>query len=114
MAYGAVPIASAISSIPQILERTKAGVALDAQDVPGFVQAISALIENPATWQEMSRAGLAAAPLFTYERYLMAVDALFASAYGKSPLNARYVAEMRRRFSDAAASELPYQFWLER
>jgi glycosyltransferase involved in cell wall biosynthesis len=112
MTCGAVPIASGLSAIPQVLEGTQAGIALPGHDVPGFVQAIARLIDEPERWYAMSQAGLAAAPLFTYERYLMAVDELFATAYGASPLNAAYVNKMRHKF-DSAGHDLPRQFWLE-
>ncbi len=113
MVFGTVPVASDVSAIPQILAETKAGIALPGHDVLGFAQAIANLIEEPEKWRVMSQAGLAAAPLFTYERYLIAVDELFARVYGESPLNVPYVNKMRQKF-DALAKDLPGQFWLER
>ncbi len=113
MTYGVVPIASDVSAIPQILSDTKAGISLPADEVLGFVNAISQLIDKPDQWREMSKAGLAAAPLFTYERYLIAVDELFSTAYGQSPLEAGYTGRMRQKFAHAA-QDLPRQFWLER
>ncbi len=112
MTFGAVPIASDVAAVPQILADTKAGIALPGHDVPGFVQAMAQLIDEPERWLAMSQAGLAAAPLFAYERYLMAVNDLFATAYGHSPLNTEYVTAARQKF-DAAVHNLPRQFWLE-
>jgi glycosyltransferase involved in cell wall biosynthesis len=98
MSYGVVPVASDVSAIPQILEETGAGVALPVRDVAGFTRAIVELIHDPTKWGEMSRAGMDAAPRFTYERYLIALDEMFRSAYGSSPMNAGMLAEIRRRF----------------
>ncbi|MHC4559527.1 MAG: glycosyltransferase family 4 protein [Planctomycetota bacterium] len=86
MGYGVVPIASNVSAIPQILDQTKAGVALPVENVDEFVGAITDIIGDSRKWKTMSLAGIEAAPLFTYERYLMALDEMFISAYGSSPL----------------------------
>lgn len=82
MAYGVVPVASAISSIPQILEETGAGLALPADNVEAFVQAIQSYANFPETWYRASRAGMAAAARFTYEAYLDAVREMFRDAWG--------------------------------
>ena len=70
MAYGAVPIAGAVSSIPQILADTGAGLALPPLDIGAYVEAIDELLQHPARWEEMSRKALEAAPAFTYEVYV--------------------------------------------
>lgn len=77
MAYGAVPVAGAISSIPQILEATGAGIAVEPDNLDGFASAILGLADDPDRWSAMSRAGVAAAPGFTYEAYLDSVRGLF-------------------------------------
>jgi glycosyltransferase involved in cell wall biosynthesis len=82
MAFGAVPIAGAVSSIPQILAETGAGVALPPLDVDAFVLAVLDYTAHPGRWQEASRAGLAAAPLFTYEHYLQVLSQTFQDAWG--------------------------------
>lgn len=79
MAYGAVPLASAVASIPQILAETGAGVALAATDIGGFVRAIMEFAAQPERWKRASRAGVAAAPRFTYSAYRQAVAKLFAA-----------------------------------
>jgi len=81
MAYGVVPIAGAISSIPQILSETGAGLSFPPNDIRAFVQAILEYIEKPERWRAASRAGMAAAPLFTYEHYLEAVKQMFWDAW---------------------------------
>lgn len=84
MSFGAVPIASAVSSIPQILAESGAGAAVPATDVPGFVRATVAYIERPDSWSRASRAGITAARRFTYEQYLRALDESFQDAWGIS------------------------------
>ncbi|MEZ4539454.1 MAG: glycosyltransferase [Chloroflexota bacterium] len=82
MAYGVVPVAAAVSSIPQILGETGAGVALPTDDVEGMAGAIASFVANPDTWAAAGRAGVAAAPRFTYRAYQAAVAGLFAGAWG--------------------------------
>lgn len=82
MAYGVVPIAAAVSSIPQILGETGAGVALPVDDVAGMADAIAGFVTEPDRWAAAGRAGVAAAPRFTYRAYQAAVAGLFAGAWG--------------------------------
>jgi len=82
MAYGAVPIASAVSSIPQILAETGAGVARPVDDIDGMAAAIIDYVNQPAEWLAASRAGAAVAAQFGYRAYQDAVRALFAGAWG--------------------------------
>ncbi|GAB4546801.1 MAG: glycosyltransferase [Anaerolineae bacterium] len=97
MCYGVVPLASDVSAIPQILGQTKAGLALPADDIDGFVTAIISMLRDPLQWKKMSLAGIEAAPQFTYERYLVALDEMFRSAYGSSPLRQDVLAELREQ-----------------
>jgi glycosyltransferase involved in cell wall biosynthesis len=84
MAYGAVPIAGAVSCIPQTLESTHAGFALQPDDVAGFALTIRRLFERPAEWSAASRAGIQAAAQFGYDHYLSAVREMFWDAWGDS------------------------------
>jgi glycosyltransferase involved in cell wall biosynthesis len=77
MAFGAVPLASAVASIPQVLEETRAGMAFPYDDTEGFVRAIAGFVHDPARWLRASHAGVSAAPRFTYSSYRRAVAALF-------------------------------------
>jgi glycosyltransferase involved in cell wall biosynthesis len=87
MAYGAVPLAGAVSSIPQILAETGAGLALPPSDTQAFVRAIRNYLANPDQWQAASRAGLDAASRFTYEHYLHSLSEVFEHSWGlKIPL----------------------------
>jgi glycosyltransferase involved in cell wall biosynthesis len=97
MSYGVVPVASNVSAIPQILDQTKAGLALPADDVDGAIRAIVDMMKDPPKWKKMSLAGIEAAPHFTYERYLTVLDDMFNSAYGHSPLRQDVVMELRQR-----------------
>lgn len=82
MAYGVVPVAAAVSSIPQILGATGAGVALPVEDTDGMAAAIAALAADPAAWSAASRAGVTAAHRFAYSAYQAAVANLFAETWG--------------------------------
>lgn len=76
MAYGVVPIASAVSAIPQQLAALGCGVALPHQDVDGFAAAISAYVAEPKRWAAESARATSAADSFSFEHYLRAIDAL--------------------------------------
>ncbi len=82
MAFGAVPVAAAVSSIPQILSDTGAGVALPPDDIEGMTAAIARFVAEPDAWSAAARAGVAAAHRFTYRHYQASVTALFAEAWG--------------------------------
>jgi glycosyltransferase involved in cell wall biosynthesis len=76
MAYGMVPVASNISSIPHYLEMYQCGVALAPDDLEGFAAAITDYRNNPEKWREHSLNGMKAAHFFTYENYLVKVAEL--------------------------------------
>jgi glycosyltransferase involved in cell wall biosynthesis len=73
MAYGVVPVASQVSSIPQYLKMFGTGRVVAPTDIEGFVQAIAAYVREPERWKEESRRALEAAARFSYESYLYAV-----------------------------------------
>lgn len=84
MAYGVVPLAGAVGSIPQILAETGAGLACPVHDAAAYVTAIRTCLTEPERWVNMSEAGFAAAPYFTYSAYLQAVQQLFQTRWGLS------------------------------
>jgi glycosyltransferase involved in cell wall biosynthesis len=86
MAYGCVPIASDVSSIPQILDQTGAGLYCQPDDIQAFTQAVVSLVKKPDDWKIHSLAGISAAPLFSYENYLLKLDEMFKNYYGSSPM----------------------------
>lgn len=81
MAFGAVPLASAISSIGDVLSRLGAGIALPPRDPQAYVRAILELLERPDRWMEMSHAGMAGADEFTYEVYLQTLARMFQTCW---------------------------------
>ncbi|MCB0208524.1 MAG: glycosyltransferase family 4 protein [Anaerolineae bacterium] len=96
MLHGTVPVASDVSAIPQILAQTKAGVTHEAHNIDAFVDTITGMIQNPDLWKRMSMSGMNAAPSFTYEHYLLALDAMFTTLYGSSPLDQTTVKQMQK------------------
>jgi glycosyltransferase involved in cell wall biosynthesis len=82
MAYGVVPLAGAISSIPEVLSRAGAGISLPSNDIMMFYLAILDYIRQPEKWQKASQAGVKAAIGFTYEHYLNAVQKLAQDVWG--------------------------------
>jgi len=76
MASGAVPIATAVGSIPDALARLATGCAVAEPTTPAFVAAIRGYLDDPARWRRESAAALAAAEQFSYASYLRAVGAL--------------------------------------
>ncbi len=82
MAFGAVPIAGAVSSIPEILNKTKAGLAIPPHNINEFVGSILDYINQPEKWLKASRSGMQSAHLFTYEHYLKAVREMFKDYWG--------------------------------
>jgi glycosyltransferase involved in cell wall biosynthesis len=78
MAFGVVPVAGRVSSIPGYLQRLGCGRAIDPEDIDGFVGAIREYQSNEAAWRSESLAGCRAAPQFTYSRYRQAVKSLLA------------------------------------
>ena len=81
MAFGAVPVASAVSSVPQVLADTGAGVSVPGTDAEAHAAAVLALLADPAALDAHRAAGLAAAPAYGFTAYLAAVTALFAERW---------------------------------
>ena len=82
MAFGVVPVAAAVSSIPQILTETGAGFAYAPDDIAGMAGGVARLVADPAAWSAAAQAGVVAARRFTYRAYQRAVADLFAGAWG--------------------------------
>ncbi len=81
MAYGVVPLASDVSSIPQILGETRAGHAFPANQPQLFVDKIIQYTLDKEAWKITSQYGKKAANLFTYETYLDSVRKLFYNSW---------------------------------
>jgi glycosyltransferase involved in cell wall biosynthesis len=80
MAYGVVPVSSAVGSIAHYLERFQAGRALPPDDLEGFVQSVAWYASHPGEWKEESDRSVRAAALFGYEHYLTCVRDLLRVA----------------------------------
>lgn len=76
MAFGVVPLAGAVSSIPQYLARFQLGAALPTDDVGGFTTAIERYAAQPERWEAESGRAVSAARAFSFTQYLVAVDAM--------------------------------------
>ncbi len=77
MSYGAVPLSSTISSIPQFLARFDVGKALDFSDPYQYYKAIMDYISMPDRWLREKNKAVEAARFFTFEYYLRSVRRLF-------------------------------------
>ena len=82
MAYGVVPLAGAVSSIPQTLQACGTGMALQPSDSQAFVNGILSYVRNPQRWKQESEAACRAASQFTYEAYLDHLKDIFADHWG--------------------------------
>jgi len=87
MAYGAVPLASTVSSIPQIFKEMKAGYAIPLNEISEYQRIVLDLVNNENKWKQMSRAGIKAAKFFTFEYYIISLDKMFLDSYGFSPFD---------------------------
>lgn len=101
MAYGVVPLASPVSSIPYYLSTLKTGRAIDARDIDAYVETIMQYRAHPDQWQEEARAGAQAAASFSYGAYLTAVQRLLGVDEGRDSTNSDVVQHEWGRISHA-------------
>lgn len=78
MAFGVVPVAGAVSSIPQYLDELGCGRAIDPGDLRRFVAALQTYSEQPELWRAESQRAVAGARWFTFSHYLKSIDKLMA------------------------------------
>jgi len=76
MAYGVLPVAHGISSIPEVLHRCSTGRSIPTPEPRLFSAAIASYLEKPLQWREHSQNAVLAASAFSYEKYLEAVRRL--------------------------------------
>lgn len=69
MAYGCVPIASDISSIPSILDKYKCGLSLPVNPSL-WAEKIIEMLKDDSEWKDLSSNGQKSAKEFTYETYI--------------------------------------------
>jgi glycosyltransferase involved in cell wall biosynthesis len=84
MAYGVVPIASAISSIPQILGELGCGAAVPIS-AEAFIRTVQLYLDEPKRWSIEAERGREAVQRFTYEHYLGELDRIFAQTWNTVP-----------------------------
>lgn len=87
MAYGAVPLAGSISSIPQYLAEFQTGRAHDPLSVAEFASSIAWYTMHPEEWRTESRRGAAVAERFTYSSYLKNVRDLLRVTGESQPVS---------------------------
>jgi glycosyltransferase involved in cell wall biosynthesis len=73
MAYGAVPVASDVSSVPEYLGRFGCGRAIPAQDLDRFASELERYARDAGLLAGESRRAVESAEAFSYTRYLAAV-----------------------------------------
>jgi glycosyltransferase involved in cell wall biosynthesis len=73
MAYGVVPIASDVSSIPQYLKSFRTGRVCAANDLASFVKSIQEFSKHRQIWKQESENATRAADSFSYTRHCNAV-----------------------------------------
>lgn len=78
MAYGAVPVATAVGAIPQYLAEFGVGRALPAADPQLFAAALAEYAADHARWQREAAAASDLARYFTYAYYLERIDEMLA------------------------------------
>ena len=73
MAYGAVPVASDVSSVPEYLSRFGCGRALPARDLDRFVGELQRYASDTTLLREEAARAVESGESFSYTRYLAAV-----------------------------------------
>jgi glycosyltransferase involved in cell wall biosynthesis len=73
MAYGVIPVASDISSVPEYLARFGCGRSLPALDVDRFVAELERYAADKELLRRESARAVESAESFSYTRYLAAV-----------------------------------------
>lgn len=81
MAWGVVPIASAVSWVPQSFERMGMGRAIPPLDVDGFARAVLDYAADRERWRVESDRARQSVDHLTYDHYLDSVRRLFAEQW---------------------------------
>jgi glycosyltransferase involved in cell wall biosynthesis len=82
VAFGVVPVAGAVSNIPQALAEMGTGRAVPPTDVEGFADAVEHYLDDPDAWSAASRHGVDAAEMFAYDGYLRDVTTMARDIWG--------------------------------
>jgi len=70
MAYGVVPVASNVGSIPHYLRECEVGATCNPYDLDAFANAVALYASQPDRWEIESIRSMRAAERFTYDLYL--------------------------------------------
>lgn len=71
MAFGAVPVATAVGSIPEVLSQMGTGAVREAPpSAESFADAIASYVREPARWRRDSDRGVEGSRAFSYASYL--------------------------------------------
>jgi glycosyltransferase involved in cell wall biosynthesis len=103
MAFGAVPVASEVSAIPQIFDEFQCGISISPENINEFVKRILEIINEPNQWKKQSQAGQFAAFRFTYEKYLIELDHMFKQYYRFSPMNQPLIQSLQDHYQALTA-----------
>lgn len=76
MAWGAVPIASNVSSIPRILDEFQCGSVIASFDHVDYAEAVLSYVQDCERWKREREAAVKAAVEFTYEMHIGNVQTL--------------------------------------
>lgn len=95
MAYGVVPVAGRVGSIPQYLERFGVGRTFEPDDIEKFVEAIVWYVSHPQEWKKEAQNGVRMAELFSYRHYIKAVRKLLNVEVDGEVAGAAYNLEYR-------------------
>jgi len=82
MAFGVVPLAGAVSSIPQALADIGTGRAVPPGDIEAFADAAEGYLDDPGEWAAASERGVAGAEVFAYDGYLRDVADMAETNWG--------------------------------
>lgn len=82
MAYGAVPLASHVGSIPYYLGRCGISNTFDPEDLEGFVGRLRFYYEHPNDWKADSETCVRSAPYFSYAGYIREIARLLGLSVG--------------------------------
>jgi len=76
MAFGVVPLASTVSSIPQYIEQLDTGRSIPANDIDAYVAAIETYLDDHDRWAAESKRAAESTHWFSFRHYLESVDTL--------------------------------------
>lgn len=83
MAFGAVPVASSVGSIPQYLSQFGCGAVCSPADTDGFTDQVLQYVGDPARWRAESLRGVQAADQFSYRAFVAKIREILLAGEGQ-------------------------------